>query len=71
VIGFYILAVVATTISLRDLKDNICALYPWGTGDSVDLQYFNSTEERFVPLISDDNLGIFFALNDSCHVGKI
>jgi hypothetical protein len=27
--GFYIPAVVATTISLRDLKDNICAKYPW------------------------------------------
>jgi len=68
---FYIPAVVATTISLRDLKDNICALYPWGAGDSVDLQYFNSTEGRFVPLISDDDLGILFALNDSCRVGKI
>jgi hypothetical protein len=26
--GFYIPAVVATTISLRDLKDNICAKTP-------------------------------------------
>jgi hypothetical protein len=58
--GFYIPAVVATTILLRDLKDNICARYPWGTGDSVDFQYFNSTEGRFVPLISDDDLGILF-----------
>ena len=71
VTGFYIPAVVATTISLRDLKDNICAQYPWGAGDSVDFQYFNSTEGRFVPLISDDDLGILFALNDSCRVGKI
>ena len=71
VTGFYIPAVVATTISLRDLKDNICTLYPWGAGDSVDFQYFNNTEGRFVPLISDDDLGILFALNDSCRVGKI
>jgi hypothetical protein len=68
---FYIPAVVATTISLRDLKDNIFALYPWGAGDSVDFQYFNSTEGRFVSLISDDDLGILFALNDSCRVNKI
>jgi hypothetical protein len=69
--GFYIPAMVTTTISLRDLKDNICAQYPWGAGDSVDFQYFNSTEGRYVPLISDDDLGILFALNDSCRVGKI
>ena len=69
--GFYIPAVVATTMSLRDLKDNICAQYPWGAGDSVDFQYFNSTEGRYVPLISDEDLGILFALNDSCRVGKI
>jgi hypothetical protein len=56
---------------LRDLKDNICAQYPWGAGDSVDFQYFNSTEGRYVPLISNDDLGILFALNDSCRVGKI
>jgi hypothetical protein len=69
--GFYILAVVATTISLRDLKDNICAKYPWGTANSVDFQYFKSTEGRYVPLISDEDLGILFALNDYCRVGKI
>ena len=69
--GFYIPAVVATIISLRDLKDNICAQYPCGAGDSVDFQYFNSMEGRYVPLISDDDLGILFALNDSCRVGKI
>jgi hypothetical protein len=28
-------------------------------------------EGRYVPLISDDNLGILFALNDSCRIGKI
>ncbi|KAM0876638.1 hypothetical protein ACQ4PT_036040 [Festuca glaucescens] len=44
--GFYIPAVVATTISLRDLKDNICAKYPWGPRDSVHFKYFNTTEER-------------------------
>jgi hypothetical protein len=69
--GFYIPVVVATTISLRDLKDNICNKYPWGAGDSVDFQYFNNTEGRYVPLISNEDLGILFALNDSCHVGKI
>jgi hypothetical protein len=69
--GFYIPAVVGTTISLRDLKDNICAKYPWGAGNSVDFQYFNSTEGRYVPLISDEDLGILFSLNDSCRVGKI
>jgi hypothetical protein len=57
---FYIPAVVATTISLRDLKDNIYARYTWGAGDSVNFQYFNSMAGRFVSLISDDDLGIIF-----------
>jgi hypothetical protein len=68
---FYIPAVVATTISLRDLKDNISTKYPWGAGNLVDFQYFNSTEGRYVPLISYKDLGILFALNYSCYVGKI
>jgi hypothetical protein len=58
--GFYIPAVVATTISLRYLKDNICTQYRWGTGDLVDFQYLNSTEGRYVPLISDKDLGMLF-----------
>jgi hypothetical protein len=45
---------------LRDLKDNICAQYPWGADDSVDFQYFNSMEGRYVPLISDEDLGMLF-----------
>ena len=69
--GFYIPAVVATTISLRAFKDKIYAKYPWGPRDSVDFQYFNSTDGRCVPLISDEDLGILFALNDSCRSGKI
>jgi hypothetical protein len=51
--------------------EKITSQYPWGTGDSVDFQYFNSTEGRYVPLISDEDLGMPFALNDSCRVGKI
>ncbi|KAK1617251.1 hypothetical protein QYE76_022768 [Lolium multiflorum] len=69
--GFYFPAVVATTISLRDLKANICDKYSWSPRDAVHSEYFNSTERRFVPLISDDDLGILFALNASCRFGKI
>ena len=69
--GFYFPAVVATTISLRDLKANIFDKYAWSPRDAVHFEYFNSTERRLVPLISDDDLGILFALNASCHFGKI
>ncbi|KAK1650467.1 hypothetical protein QYE76_068272 [Lolium multiflorum] len=69
--GFNFPAVVATTISLRDLKANICDKYPWSPREAVHSEYFNSTERRFVPLISDDDLGILFALNASCRFGKI
>ena len=70
--GFYTPEVVATSISLKYLKDKIWAEYrAWGGGDSVDFQYFNSIEGRFVPLISDEYLGIIFALNASSRFGKI
>ncbi|KAK1663001.1 hypothetical protein QYE76_051160 [Lolium multiflorum] len=69
--GFYFPAVVATTISLRDLKANICDKYSWSSADAVHFKYFHNTEGRFVPLISDDDLGILFALNASCRFGKI
>ncbi|KAK1686661.1 hypothetical protein QYE76_047509 [Lolium multiflorum] len=68
--GFFFPAVVATTISLRNLKANICAQYSWSSYDAVHFEYFNK-EGRFVPLISDDDLGILFALNASCRFGKI
>ncbi|KAK1667978.1 hypothetical protein QYE76_056137 [Lolium multiflorum] len=69
--GFYFPAVVATTISLRDFKANIYDNYTWSSLDAVHFEYFNSPEGRFVPLISDDDLGILFALNASCRFGKI
>ncbi|KAK1653267.1 hypothetical protein QYE76_071072 [Lolium multiflorum] len=69
--GFNFPAVVATTISLTDFKANIYDKYTWSSLDAVHFEYFNSTERRFVPLISDDDLGILFALNASCRFGKI
>ncbi|KAK1667987.1 hypothetical protein QYE76_056146 [Lolium multiflorum] len=69
--GFYFPAVVATTISLRNLKANICAQYSWSSDDAVHFEYLHNKEGRFVPLISDDDLGILFALNASCRFGKI
>ncbi|KAK1693463.1 hypothetical protein QYE76_010160 [Lolium multiflorum] len=69
--GFYFPAVVATTISLRDFKANIYDNYTWSSLDAVHFEYFNSPEGRFVPLISEDDLGILFALNASCRFGKI
>ncbi|KAK1668057.1 hypothetical protein QYE76_056216 [Lolium multiflorum] len=69
--GFNFPAVIATTILLRNLKANICDKYPRSPREAVHFEYFNSTERRFVPLISDDDLGILFALNASCRFGKI
>ncbi|KAK1645691.1 hypothetical protein QYE76_063496 [Lolium multiflorum] len=69
--GFDFPAVVATTISLRDFKANIFDKYTWSSFDAVHFEYFNSPEGRFVPLISEDDLGILFALNASCRFGKI
>ncbi|KAK1663203.1 hypothetical protein QYE76_051362 [Lolium multiflorum] len=69
--GFFFPAVVATTISLRNLKANICAQYSWSSDDAVHFEYLHNKEGRFVPLISDDDLGILFALNASCRFGKI
>ncbi|KAK1661554.1 hypothetical protein QYE76_049713 [Lolium multiflorum] len=68
--GFYFPGVVATTISLRNLKANIYAQYSWSSDDAVHFEYLHNKEGRFVPLISDDDLGILFALNASCRSTK-
>ncbi|KAK1620490.1 hypothetical protein QYE76_026007 [Lolium multiflorum] len=67
--GFNFTAVVATTISLTDFKANIYDNYTWSSLDAVHFEYFNNSEGRFVPLISEEDLGFLFAA--SCRFGKI
>ena len=69
--GFWYEAVVETSFSLSQLKEYLCSQYPWSIGDTVDLQYFNFGEERFLPLMSDEDVGMLFTLNVARHFGRI
>jgi hypothetical protein len=68
---FYFPVVVATSISLRDLRENFYSKYPWSPGDLVDLQYFNISEQRLLPLICIEHRGLLFFLNVAGCFGHI
>ena len=67
--GFYFPTVVATSITLRYLKDKIYSKFLRSNVDSVDLQYFNISEQRLLPLTSEVDLVMLFSLNVSEHFG--
>ena len=68
---FYFPVVVATSITLRDLKDKIYSKFPWSNGDSVNLQYFNISEQILLPLTSEADLVMLFSLNAAKRFGRI
>ena len=39
--------------------------------DAVELKYFSSTEQKFIPLTCDEHLGLLFSLNVERRFGKI
>ena len=69
--GFFYPKVVETSVSFRDFREALCCEYPWSPADAVELRYFDSTEQRFVPLTCDEHLGLLFSLNADSRFGKI
>ena len=69
--GFYYPKVVETTVSSKDFREALCCEYPWSPADAVELRYFDSTEQRFLPLTCDEHLGLLFSLNADSRFGKI
>jgi len=63
--------VVETSVSFTDFREALCCEYPWSPADAVELRYFDSTEQRFVPLTCDEHLGLLFSLNADSRFGKI
>ena len=73
---FFYPKVVETTVSFRDFCEALCCEYPWSPTDVVELRYFDSTEQRFLPLTCDEHLGLLFSLIadsrfDKIHIGVL
>ena len=68
---FFYPKVVETTISFTDFREALCCEYPWNPANAVELRYFDSTEQRFLPLTCDEHLGLLFSLNADSRFGKI
>ena len=70
--GFFYPKVVETSMSFKDL---LAALqnssYGWSPADAVELKFFSSTEQKFLPLTCDEHLGLLFTLNAERRFGKI
>ena len=69
--GFFYPKVVETSVSFTYFCEALCCEYPWSPADVVELRYFDSTKQRFVPLTCDEHLGLLFSLNADNHFGKI
>ena len=61
-IGFtFPLVVDSSSRSFNDFRAAICAKYPWGLFDAVEVRYWDSLKECWNPLQCDDELGVMFA----------
>ena len=69
--GFFYPKVVETRVSFTDFREALYCEYPWSPADVVELRYFDSTEQKFVPLTCDEHLGLLFSLNVDSRFGKI
>ena len=71
VTGFYYPKVVETSWSFNCLRHVLRLHYDWSPDDAVELSYFNSSKQAFVPLTCDEHLGLLFYFNSDSHFGKI
>ncbi|KAE8809579.1 histone-lysine n-methyltransferase atxr3 [Hordeum vulgare] len=61
--GFSFPLVVDCTSSYTNFMAAICAKYPWGLFDAVEIRYWNSSKLCWVPVQCDAELGVMFASN--------
>ncbi|KAE8798740.1 hypothetical protein D1007_25921 [Hordeum vulgare] len=69
--SFFYPKVVETSISFKDLQAELRNTYPWSDADAVELNYFSSDEQRFLPLTCDDHMPLLFAGIAGCRFGKL
>ena len=69
--SFFYPKVVETSISFKDLRAELRNTYPWSDADAVELNYFGSDEQRFLPLTCDDHMPLLFAGIAGCRFGKL
>lgn len=68
---FFYPKVVETSISFKDFRAELRNTYPWSDADAVELSYFNSDEQKFMPLTCDEHMGLLFTLNAGSRFGKV
>ena len=61
--GFTFPLVVDNTSSYTNFRAAICAKYPWGLFDAVEIRYWDSSKLCWVPVQCDAELGLMFASN--------
>ena len=68
---FFYPKVVETSISFNDLRAALRNTYPWSDADAVELNYFNSDEQTFLPLTCDDHMALLFTGIAGSRFGKL
>ena len=61
--GFTFPLVVDNSSTFDQLRATICAKYPWGLYDAVEIRYWDASKVAWVPIQSDSELGVMFATN--------
>ena len=62
-LGFTFPLVVDNRSTFDQLRATICAKYPWGLYDAVEIRYWDASKVAWVPIQSDSELGVMFATN--------
>ena len=68
---FWYQLVVERTYSFNDLLFAMCAKFPWKKHDIVEVCYWDNVQRQYVPLRTDDKVGLMFVQNISTRFGKL
>jgi hypothetical protein len=69
--SFFYPKVVETNLCFKGFREVLYNTYPSSDADAVELSYFNSDEQRCLPLTCDEHMGLHFTLNASSRFGKL
>jgi hypothetical protein len=57
---FFYQKVVETNMNFKDFRAELRNTFPWSNTDAVELKYFNSDEQIFLPLTCEEHMWLLF-----------
>ncbi|KAM0902483.1 hypothetical protein ACQ4PT_019266 [Festuca glaucescens] len=63
--------VVETSLNFKDFRAELRNPFPWSDADAVELKYFNTEEQRFLPLTCDEHVRLLFNQTAGSRFGNV